>query len=133
MTTKTYKYGKHTCKAYKKPAGKGYEVGFTMGSHQIFVGNFIHAKEANGWWTLMNQEIKKFSKKYGPSPKAPKAWYTKFLSNYVYKCYYNYLDREFAKYNRGFAQAVKKNERHFTSMKKAWVPEPKHTPYRRAA
>ncbi len=66
MTTTTYKYGKHTCKAYKKPVGKGWEVGFTFGGTQIFVGNFIHAKEANAWWSKMNAEVRKFSKRYAP-------------------------------------------------------------------
>jgi len=115
---RTYKYGKHTCKAYKKTAGKGWEVGFTFAGHQIFVGNFIHAKEANAWWAMMNKEALKFSKKYGAVPTAPTTWTTKFMSNYMYKCYYSFLDRKFSQYQRGFTQAVKKDERRYSNFKK---------------
>ena len=133
MTHRTYKYGKHTCKAYKKPCGKGFEVGFTFAGQQVFVGNFIHAKEANAWWTLMNKEMQKFSKKYTAAPLAPTAWTCKFMSNYLYKCYYGYLDREFSKYQRDFTQAVKKAERRHSHLKKhAPHPIPHHT-MRRAA
>lgn len=124
MTTRMYKYGKHTCKAYKKPCGKGFEVGFTFGGHEVFVGNFIHAKEANAWWTLMNNEVRKFGKKYAAAPNAPVTWTTKFLSNYMYKAYYSYLDKEFTKYHRGFTQAVKKDERRYSHFKKT---APHHT------
>jgi hypothetical protein len=121
MTTRNYKYGKHTCHAYKKPCGKGFEVGFTMGGNNVFVGNFIHAKEANAWWTMMNNEVRKFGKKYAAAPNAPLAWTCKFFSNYMYKAYYSYLDREFSKYQRGYTQAVKKDERKYSHFKKTWA------------
>ena len=70
MTTKTYKVGSYSCKAYKKQVGKGWEVGFTMAGHPVFHGNFIHAKEATAWWTKMNMEVKRFTKKYHPSLKS---------------------------------------------------------------
>jgi hypothetical protein len=120
MTTKTYKYGKHYCKAYKKPCGKGFEVGMTYAGQPCFVGNFIHAREATAWWTKMNYELKKFGRKYTVTQMAPATWTRRFLSNYMYKCYYTYLDREFTKYQRGFTQAVKRDVRRYTHFKKTW-------------
>ncbi|MGE4132526.1 MAG: hypothetical protein AB7F86_12860 [Bdellovibrionales bacterium] len=120
MTTTTYKYGKHTCKAYKKTVGKGWEVGFTFGSTQIFVGNFIHTKEANAWWTMMNTEVKKFGRRYALPKNASATFFSKFLSNYIYKAYYTFLDRQFTKYNRTYTQACKKFERRASTMKRNW-------------
>src|SRR5580704_14501990 len=105
MTNKSHKCGTYTCKAYKKSVGKGFEVGLTMSGQTVFVGNFIHAKEAKAWWILMNRNVSKFAKKYHPGPKAPLTWYCKFMSNYMYKTYYNYLDTQFSKYHRGFNTA----------------------------
>lgn len=133
MTTKTYKWGKFTGKAYKKPAGNGWEVGFTTGTQAIFVGNFIHAKEATAWWTLMNQNLRKFSKRYAPTPTTPTAWYRKFLSNYVYKAYYTFLEREFTKYHRGYKKAVAQDTRRFSNFQKAWAKPTHHYSSRRAA
>lgn len=121
MTTKMYKYGKYSCKAYKKACGKGWEIGFTFAGHEVFVGNFIHAKEANAWWAMMNAEIHKFGKKYVAAPKAPVSWTCKFLSNYMYKAYYSYLDREFSKYQTKYTQAFKKDERKHSHFKKTWA------------
>ncbi len=125
-TTRNFRYGKHTCKAYKRPAGKGWEVGFTFGPNPIFVGNFIHPAEANAWWSMMNKEIRRFSKRYWTTPKAPMNWYTKFLSHYLYKTYYNFLDKKFSKYQRDFNSACRKHERRYTSLKKHWpTPAPR--------
>jgi hypothetical protein len=125
MTQKMYKYGKHNCKAYKKPVGKGHEVGITLGGHPVFVGNFIHSKEASAWWTLMNKEFNKFMKKFAAAPHAPLAWKTKFLSNYMYKVYYSYLDREFPKYQRSYTQAFRKDERKHAFFKRS-LPASSH-------
>lgn len=133
MTNRTYKYGKYTCKAYKKPCGKGFEIGFTFGGHEVFVGNFIHSREANAWWTIMNAELKKFGKKYAAAPNAPLTWTCKFMSNYIYKAYYNYLDREFSKHHRGFTQAVRKDERRYSSMKRHWDHNTPHHTFRKTA
>jgi hypothetical protein len=130
MTTRTYKYGKYSCKAYKKPCGRGYEVGMTYAGQECFVGNFIHAKEANAWWTKMNYEMRKFQKKYVSAQWAPTNFTCKFLSNTMYKAYYSYLDREFTKYHRGFSQAVKQNERRY---RKTWAHTPGTYHWRRAA
>ncbi len=133
MTNRTYKYGKYTCKAYKKTAGKGWEVGFTFAGHPVFVGNFIHAKEANAWFSMMDKEAHKFSKKYAAAPNAPTTWTAKFMSNCMYKAYYSYLDREFTKYQRGFTQAVKQDERRYTNFKKTQPHPTTPQPLRRAA
>ncbi len=132
-TTKTFKYGKYTCKAYKKPVGKGFEVGFIFGGTPVFVGNFIHPTEANGWWTTMNKEIRRFSKKYWGTPKTPMAWYGKFLSHYLYKCYYNYLDKKFTKYQRTFTQAVRGHERRHTTFKRYAPPTTPRLHFKNAA
>lgn len=133
MTSKAYKCGPFNCKAYKKAVGKGYEVGFTMAGHPVFVGNFIHAKEANAWWAKMNLEVRKFGKKYHLGAKTPLNWFAKFMSNYMYKAYYAHLDTQFTKYNRGFAQAVRRDERKFTSYKKTYARHAHHMTSRRAA
>jgi hypothetical protein len=133
MTSKTYKCGPFACKAYKKAVGKGFEVGFTMAGHPVFVGNFIHAKEANAWWAKMNMEIRKFGKKYHIGAKAPLNWYAKFMSNFLYKTYYTYLDTQFSKYHRGFKTAVRRDERRFSHMKKTYARHAHHMSSRRAA
>ena len=132
MTT-TYKYGKHTCKAYKKTAGRGWEVGFMFGNQTIFVGNFIHAKEANAWWTMMNMEIRKFGKRYALPKNASPAFFSKFLGNHIYKCYYTWLDRQFAKYTTGYTKACKTFDRKFTTMKRGWKTRTERATFRRAA
>ncbi|MGE3681600.1 MAG: hypothetical protein AB7G93_07710 [Bdellovibrionales bacterium] len=133
MTTTTYKYGKYTCKAYKKSAGKGWEVGILWGNSQIFVGNFIHAKEANAWWTMMNAEIRKFSKRYALPKTASATFFTKFMTNYIYRSYYTFLDRQFAKYTKGYTQTCRRMERTFTGLKKRWPANATRTTFRKAA
>mgnify|MGYP001263079577 CR=1 FL=1 len=120
MKTKSYKHGKHTYKSYYKTVGHGFEVGFKVGSKLLFCGNFLHAKEANAWYTMMNQEIQKFSKKYWVTPKAPKAFYNKFIANHLYKTYYSFLDKQFTRYNRNYKTAFNKDERKYKQMKKNW-------------
>lgn len=131
MVKKTFKYGKHTCKAYKKPVGKGWEVGLTLGTHPIFVGNFIHTKEANTWFAIMTAEVRKFTKRYSPAAKAPTAWLRKFWSNSMYKAYYTFLDRQFSKYNSTYSRAVRADERRFSNFRKAGHNI--HNSFRRAA
>lgn len=118
MKNKVYKYGPHTCKAYIKAAGKGYEVGFHFGKTPIFVGNFIHKTEANKWWTLMNKEIRTFTKRFGLTAKAPVTFYRKFLSNHLYKAYYGWLDKQFNKYERNYNKAVASHTKQYSKLKK---------------
>ena len=127
MKQKQYKYGPHKCRAYLKEAGKGYEVGFHFGKDPIFVGNFIHKAEANKWWTLMNKEIRNFTKRFGLTPKAPVTFYKKFLSNHLYKTYYAHLDKQFSKYEREYNRAVNHGTKQYRKLKKArnWKPSEK--------
>ncbi len=120
MKTKSYKYGPHRCKSYMKHVGKGYEVGFHFGRHPVFVGNFIHAKEANYWWNYMNKEIGTFVKRYCLTPKAPISWYCQFFSRHLYKCYYTYLDREFAKYQKNYSRAWQQDQKKYNQLRKNW-------------
>ena len=61
-------------------------------------------------------------------------WYCKFMANYIYKAYYNYLDTQFGKYHRGFTAAVKKDERKYSHIKKNYGDHHfHHTASRRAA
>lgn len=117
-TSRTYKYGKYTCKAYKKAVGHGFEVGFTFGGKTIFVGNFIHTKECNAWWTKMNTECTRFLRRYTLPSQSSTAFFTKFMGNYLYKCYYAWLDTQFTKHNRVFTQALRKDVRKYTNMSK---------------
>ncbi len=120
MKTKHYSNGKYHFRTYNKTVGEGYEVGFYHGTTPIFVGNFLHTKEANQWFRIMNREIKYFSKKYPVGTKFPVSWYTHFAKNHLYKCYYGFLDRVFARYNREFTFALKRDEKKYHRMKKTW-------------
>lgn len=129
MKNKQYKYGPHKCRAYMKSVGKGYEVGFYFGSNPIFVGNFLHKKEANAWWTKMNTEIKTFSSKFGLTPKAPVAFYKKFFSNHLYQVYYKYLDKQFSQYTRQYDRVCKTSEKQYKKIKlqKSWTKKDHYT------
>ncbi len=118
MKKKVYKYGPHTCKAYMKAAGKGWEVGFHFGKYPIFVGNFIHKTEANKWWSLMNKEIKSFTNRFGLTAKAPVTFYRKFLSGHLYKAYYGWLDKQFNKYERDYNKVVTTSKKRYAKLRK---------------
>ena len=132
MTTTTYKYGKHTCKGYKKACGNGWEVGFMFGDHTIFVGNFIHAKECNLWWGKMNMEIRRFSKRYALPKNASPQFFMKFMTSHLYKCYYNFLSTQFTKYTRTFTTNCKKMDRKFSAQKRHWPNHVERATLRRA-
>lgn len=113
MKTKNYRYGKLTCKGWLRPAGNGYEVCFTFGGKNIFVGNFIHTAEANRWWTTMNREIRMFGRRNRATVRFPKAKYAHFLSSHLYNCYYHFLDRLFVKHTKTWNRAVTQDKRTF--------------------
>lgn len=113
-----YKFGTYKCHAYTKTAGHGYEVGFYFGSQCVFVGNFIHHKEATKWWGRMNKELKSFTKRYRVGGDASLTWYTKFFSHHLYKNYYSFLDQEFAKYHRDYDRACKQDAKKYGVYKK---------------
>ncbi len=120
MKTKQYRSGKYTFRSYLKNVGEGFEVGFYFGHDPIFVGNFIHSKEANQWFGIMNRQIRQFSKKYTVGPKFPISWFTNFCKNHLYKCYYTYIDRLLARHNRTFETKFRKDVRKYNRMKRNW-------------
>lgn len=127
-----YKLGSAKCYSYMKPVGHGWEVGFCFGKETVFVGNFIHPKEATKWWGVMNREMKTFTRRYSADVNASWGWYTKFFSHHLYKCYYSFLDQQFSKYQTEFARAVRQDEKKYKSFKgKYGTPSP--VPLRKSA
>lgn len=117
---KNFKFGKMTFKAYCKPAGNGFEVGFTYLGKPVFVGNFIHRNEATKWWALMNTSAQNFCRNHEFVPTASPTWYSKYLGHMLYKNYYLFLDKQFSKYQKTysaktfqFAKQYKKIENRF--------------------
>lgn len=127
--TKDYNYYGYNFKAYYMNAGHGYEVGFTFDGKPLFVGNFVHKKEAMEWWKNFNNEIIYFFGKYDFPVKGPHQYMTKFFTNYIYTEYYAWLDKKFAKYNKEYAKAWKHDEKNYKKMKPNW----KMTSERKAA
>lgn len=132
MKNTYYKFGKYNCHAYIKSVGHGYEVGFKFGATSVFVGNFIHQKEATKWWNCMNKEMKTFTARYNVGTPASVAWYTKSFSNHLYKTYYTFLDREFTKYHREFDKACKQDVKTYNLHKSKWQQAERFT-YRKSA
>jgi nucleoside 2-deoxyribosyltransferase len=123
MKVKTYKNGKNGFTAYLKDLGTGWEAGFSNGSNKpIFVGNFIHASEANEWYTLMNDEITKFNKKFTVGSNCPSQWYTTFMGAHLYKHYYNFINRVLTQHSRRYEQFVERETRKYRQLSKNWYP-----------
>ena len=120
MKTTKYTHGKYNFSTYSKAVGNGWEVGFCYGKEVIFVGNFIHQSEAAQWFRIMGREIKNFNKKYTVGTKFPFAWYCNFIKNHLYKCYYGYLERCFARYNRNYRKAVNTYQTQYRTLTKRW-------------
>lgn len=121
MKTKTYRYGNVSCKAVYKAVGNGWETTFWFDGKPIFIGNFIHTKEANHWWAYMNREIKKFAKKYTTGYKFPVSWFSQFLKSHLYKEYYVFLEKIFVGYHREYRKAFKKDFTRFSKQKKYYT------------
>ena len=131
---KKYKFGRHTCSTYMKPAGRGYEVGFYFGGKKpVFVGNFIHKSEARDYYTHLNKEWKSFANKYWAGPKTSVTWYTKFFTNHIYNHYYKHLDRKFTSYERQYASKTRKFETEYKRKAKAWDKSERYTVSAKAA
>ena len=120
MRKHTYKHGKYTYKTYLKPAGKGFEAGIICAGKPLFVGNFLYKKEANAWFTEMTNQLKTFTRKYWITPEAPKSFYFNFLSKHLYKNYYKFLDKQFAKYERTFNKEFNLQEKKYKNLRKEW-------------
>jgi hypothetical protein len=132
MKSKTYRYGKYSCKTYYKTVGNGFETGFVFGGKPVFVGNFIHANEAQRWFGIMNHEIRRFGRKYTVGHAFPAPWFMHFMKNHLYKFYYAYLDKLFARYNRDFHRAFTKDFKKYKQMKHRYWTHQK-TPFLKAA
>jgi hypothetical protein len=132
MKTKTYSTGKINCRTYCKPVGNGWETGFVFNGRPLFVGNFIHQREANTWYGIMNREISRFAKKYTVGTHFPVTWFTSFVRNHLYRTYYQFLDRIFTRYNRTYNTAVIRDIRKYQRLRKSWTSQ-KKTPFYKAA
>ncbi|MCX6102910.1 MAG: hypothetical protein NT000_06565 [Proteobacteria bacterium] len=123
MKVKTYKNGKNDFTAYLKDLGTGWEAGFTNGTPKpIFIGNFIHATEANEWFNLMNTEITKFNKKFTVGSHCPADWFTSFMGGHLYKQYYNFINRVLTQHSRRYEQLVERETKKYRQMNRNWYP-----------
>ncbi len=126
MKTKSFRFGRYTFKNYCKPVGQGYEVGTTWGKQTVFVGNFIHHKEANQWFGILNKEVVRFTRKYWNHSVAPSSFFCKFFSNHLYRTYYGFLDKIFVKHTRVYTKAVSRDAKKYHSMKRRSTGQIRH-------
>ncbi len=112
--------GKYACYTYFTTVGKGFEVGFCFGTKTVFVGNFIHSKEAVQYWAHLNREVRTFGKKYWISETASTTFYNNFFKNYLYTNYYKFLDKLFTQYHKTYTHSFKKDQTRYMKMKKNW-------------
>jgi hypothetical protein len=126
MKSKFVKHGANRFKIYLKTAGKGYEVGFMHGSKSLFVGNFVNSGEAQTWFQMMDKEFHRFSKKFWVTGIKANAFYYKFITNNLYKHYYDYLDKCFGKYTRSYHKEFNRDVKVYNRMKKNWVHKDVH-------
>jgi hypothetical protein len=112
--TKTFYCGDFTFKGYFIKAGTGWEIGYTFGGTKCFVSNFIDHAEATKWWAQSQKWMTTFCKtEYYPNMN--KAFFGKFMGNYIYTQYYNFLKGVVSKnytfsnknYKKDFAQYKK--------------------------
>ncbi|MGZ3775785.1 MAG: hypothetical protein ACXVCY_13135 [Pseudobdellovibrionaceae bacterium] len=118
--TKNFNYCGYNFKTYCNPVGHGWEVGLKFENKPLFVGNFVHKKEALEWWKHFNQQVPYFFNKYEFPFKGPHQYMTKFLTNFLYTDYYAWLDKKFAKYNKEYAKASKNDEKYYKKMQPVW-------------
>ena len=60
----------------------------------------------------------RFLRRYTLPTSASTTFLCRFMTNSMYKAYYAWLNREFTKYKRDYAQALKKGERAWMHMNK---------------
>lgn len=118
---KNYEFAGYTFKAYFKTAGQGFEVGLMSGNTYYFIGNFINEKEARKWWSLFNKEITSFYKKFDYSEEAPRDFYGKFMAQYLYKSYYNFLGDLFAGYNTYYNKTYNEFSKKYDKMMRTYA------------
>ncbi len=117
-TVKYYQCGPYRFTAYMKTVGSGYEIGLTTKDKQIFVGNFIHRKEANDYWKYMGKNIKSFFKKYTYPFETQKTFYTHMMTSHLYRIYYSWLDSAFRKYSTSYQRDFNRDLRQYRTQRK---------------
>ena len=120
MKTKKFHFGNKYFKTYCKTVGHGWEVGVTFEGKTLFVGNFIHNNEATSWWAKMNKEVRWFSRTHKVYTKSTYAFYGRYMTNHLYKCYYTFLDKAFTKYTRTYNTACTRDFRKYRTMKRTF-------------
>ena len=130
--TKMYRSKHMSGKTYLKAVGYGFETGFIINGTTVFVGNFVHSSEANLWFGLMNREIKNFSTKYAVGAPFPKTWFAQFVKNHLYKTYYTFLDRLFARHTKTYNRAWNRDCRKYQQIRKGWTSK-ERTPFLKVA
>jgi hypothetical protein len=125
MKIKTFGRGKLQCKTYLKTVGEGWEVGVYLHNRVLFAGNFIHAKEAQLWWTRLNREIRVFSSRYPVGKRFPEAWFGAFLGNYIKQVYYKFVNVQIAKHKGLCVKALRQDLRRYQKLKRTWEPREK--------
>ena len=120
IKNKNYKFGQLTFKSYCKNVGQGFEVGVTCQGKHVFIGNFVHDVEAQQWWKIMHTHLQSFCKHHDFVPTASVSWYCKYLGACLYKPYYGWLDKTFAKYTRTYTIQANKNYKQYKNFEKSY-------------
>lgn len=121
MKIRTYKNHKNTYKSYIKPIGKGFEVGFFSGGKTLFVGNFVHLWEANHWYSIMNREIKTFSKKFKVGKTFPATFFNNFIGHHLYERYYRFVNTCINTHTRLYKKQTNTFTKKYYRIKKQWT------------
>lgn len=132
MKTKYFGPKNLGCKSTWKKAGLGYEVAFTFKGKPLFLGNFVHKKEATEWYRLMNTEITEFSKKYTFGPDFPVSFFKKFIGNHLYVTYYSFLDKKISTYKAEYKKTLSEHKKDYTHIKREWTPS-ERSPFTKVA
>jgi hypothetical protein len=122
---KNYCFGDHKCWTTMKKVGANWEVSFFWGKEKMFFGNFIHKTEATAWYRLMTKQLTNFTRKHVYREGTPIVFYKKLMKNYIYNCYYAFLDTRFTTYQRTFSKAVHKDVKKFKQYTKRYATHDK--------
>ena len=125
MKNKKYKNGKTSFSAYMKPIGRSFECAVLSGGKVLFIGNFTKSSEANAWWSLMNREIRGFSKRYKVGTSYPATWFKKFLASHLNDKYFTFVNRHVARHHRSAHSELNRNVRKYKKLNRAWTPSEK--------
>jgi hypothetical protein len=121
---KTYAYGPYKYTMYYKKVGEGYEVSLKSKDYTVFVGNFIHKKEATAWCKYFSKQISYFFKKYSYySFDKKQGFYSHFMKNHFYKVYYAWLNTMFKKYSSTYNKAFSKDLKYYNTKKKTYAQQ----------